>query len=126
MRLLATKSSDEDKKTAPEVAKKPGIMSMFREYGIPFIIWETVVWMGSGVVVYGGVTLYGGYDAVLPFLKSINFDQYVDLEHLDPRYGNLAIAVAINEALEVFRFPFVVATTPKVARWWRARRAASQ
>ena len=107
----------------PEKPAKMGIKAMFKEYGVPFLVWECVMWLGTGVVVYGAVTVAGGYDHVLPYLKSLGVDKYVDTETLDPRYGNLAIAVAINEALEVFRFPVVVATTPFIAKWWRARRA---
>lgn len=97
-------------------------MGMFRQYGMPFLVWETVAWAGTFVVVYAGVSAYGGYDAVVPALKQMGIDQYIHVDSLDPTYGNIAIAVAINEALEIVRFPFVVSTTPRVANWWRSRR----
>jgi hypothetical protein len=96
-------------------------MGMFKQYGLPFLVWETVAWGGTFIVVYAGVSSYGGYEAVVPALKQMGIDRYVHIDSLDPQYGNIAIAFAINEALEIVRFPFVVSTTPAVANWWRSR-----
>lgn len=125
-RYFATSDKKDDRPGAPDLEEKKtkkGIRAMLKEYGLPFLVWESAVWLGSGVVVYGFVEFGGGYDSALPLLKSIGVERFIDPEAIDPRYGNLAIAIAINEALEVFRFPFVVATTPLIVKWWRAKRS---
>ena len=37
---------------------------------------------------------------------------------INPTLGNVAMVVALNEVLEVVRFPFALATLPYVTKWW--------
>jgi len=39
-------------------------------------------------------------------------------ERINPHLGNVAMVVLLNEAFEVVRFPFALATLPYVTRWW--------
>lgn len=48
---------------------------------------------------------------------ALQLDRFIDLSRINPTGGNLALSIAINEALEVVRLPFVLATVPYVTRW---------
>ena len=37
---------------------------------------------------------------------------------IPPSAGNLGFAIAFNEALEIVRLPFAVATVPFITSWW--------
>ena len=50
------------------------------------------------------------------FITNIRF---VNMATCDPLYSSLAVSVAINEALELVRFPLVAITTPYVVRFVR-------
>ena len=74
---------------------------------------------------WGGLEL-SGLDG-LELLRSVGLDGMVD--HVAGLAGttewsknavNMPVAFAMNEALEVARFPFVVATTPMIKRNWDA------
>jgi hypothetical protein len=39
-------------------------------------------------------------------------------ESINPTLGNVAVALALNEALELVRLPLVLATVPSLYRWW--------
>jgi len=89
----------------------------FKEYGLPFTLWWTSAWIITGFGVYGVVSsgAVGGNDAI-GLLKAVGLGSLVDLDSINPSVGNLAVTIAINEALEVVRLPFVIATTPYIAR----------
>ena len=46
-------------------------------------------------------------------------------ERINPTAGNIAVALILNEAFEVVRFPFSIATVPYVTRWWESVRPTS-
>ena len=88
-----------------------GWKKIVKEYGIFFFIYWTAIWACSGVIIfllleYG---LIGGADAI-SFLKWIRLDSIISLESIDPTVGNIAVAIAINECLEIVRFPLVVSS----------------
>ena len=88
-----------------------GWKKVIKEYGIFFFIYWTAIWACSGVVIfllleYG---LIGGADAI-SFLKWIRLDSIISLESIDPTVGNIAVAIAINECLEIIRFPLSVSS----------------
>lgn len=88
-----------------------GWKKTIKEYGIFFFIYWTAIWACSGVIIfllleYG---LIGGAD-VISFLKWIRLDSIISLDSIDPTVGNIAVAIAINECLEIVRFPFAVSS----------------
>ena len=88
-----------------------GWKKVIKEYGIFFFIYWTAIWACSGGIIfllleYG---LIGGAD-VISFLKWIRLDSIISLDSIDPTVGNIAVAVAINECLEIVRFPLVVSS----------------
>ncbi|CAI5743831.1 unnamed protein product [Peronospora destructor] len=78
-----------------EVTKKPNkFLGTLQQYGLPFLAWWTSLYLVSG----------------------IGLDKIIDPARLDPTYGNIAIAVIVNECLEMIRFPITLATLPYVKR----------
>ena len=96
---------------------------MVKKYGIPFTVYSTVLWASTGFVIYGVIEsgLVGGSSAI-DVLRFIRLDLIFDIESMSPELGNLALAIALNECLEIVRLPFVVATTPIVVSRWRRLR----
>ena len=97
-----------------------------KKYGIAFVIYGTVLWLGTLVGCY-----YFMISEVLPWqdivkgLKRIPVlhPNIVDLDKAKPENGKLALAVVLNESLEIVRLPFVVLTIrPLVSLVSRMRR----
>ena len=91
---------------------------MAKQYGPVFLMYWTGLWIVSGVTLYG-VLEHTSLIDVEEALRMLSLEDYVS-----PTAGNVAVAVAVNELLEVVRFPFTIATTPRIARWWKERRRA--
>ena len=88
-----------------------GWKKVIKEYGIFFFIYWTAIWACSGVIIFL-LLEYGlivGAD-VISFLKWIRLDSIISLDSIDPTVGNIAVAIAINECLEIVRFPLVVSS----------------
>ena len=83
--------------------KKTGIMALVKEHGVPFLIYWTGVWACTGVGTYF-VLEVTGVDSV-SFIRSLGIDLDVS-----PQTGNIGVAVAINEMMEVVRLPVCIAT----------------
>ncbi|KAL3674440.1 hypothetical protein V7S43_000391 [Phytophthora oleae] len=101
-----------------EVAKKPGkFMGTLQQYGLPFLVWWTSLYFASGLSLYVALDtgLVSGA-SIIDFIMQIGLDKFIDPARLDPTYGNIAIAVIVNECLEVIRFPITLATLPYVKR----------
>jgi hypothetical protein len=96
---------------------KPGFMATMKQYGMPFFLWWTGLYLMSGVGFYVAFDtgLLDGAQ-VIDFVMSIGLDKVIDPERLDPKHGNLALAIIVNEAAEALRFPFAIATIPMVKR----------
>ena len=97
--------------------KKSSLMGMFKQYGAPFIVYWWSMWMVNGLTLYGGLSV-AGIDAtpVITFVDerlSTSFGSTIT-----PSQGNVAVAIVLNEMVEVVRFPFCVATIPKVVKRW--------
>ena len=112
-------SNVEQKDNKKKVGKWQELKGYVKEYGWVFLAYWTGTWVGSGFVCYGAVQATG-LDGIA-LLKRLGSDNIYDLSDWDPRFINALIAIEINELLEFFRFPLIVATTPKVAKWWRSR-----
>ena len=86
---------------------------LLADYGLPMMAWYAAVWMSSGVLVFGALTV-GGLDAMAVLAKA---DAYTGLDwssRVDPALGMLGITVVLNEMLEPVRLPFVVFTVKPV------------
>ncbi|KAF4325530.1 hypothetical protein G195_000757 [Phytophthora kernoviae 00238/432] len=101
-----------------EIAKKPNkFLGTLQQYGLPFLVWWTSLYLGSGVAVYVALDtgLVSG-NSIIDFIMQMGLDKFIDPQRLDPTYGNIAIAVIVNECLEVIRFPITLATLPYIKR----------
>jgi hypothetical protein len=71
----------------------------------------------------GGLSIYGALELgnvdPLPLARAIHLDALIDLNKIDPAHGNVAVAIILNEVAELVRFPFVLATVPKVRKGGR-------
>lgn len=129
-RTFATIRNDEDtsKKASVDgnqqqqqletVKRKPGkVRALIAQYGVPFLIWWTAVWAGTGVGFYVAFDsgVIAGADAI-QFVMDMGLDRFVDVASINPTYGNVALAAVLNELIEPVRFPFCVATLPIVKR----------
>ncbi|OQR80617.1 hypothetical protein ACHHYP_17415 [Achlya hypogyna] len=115
-----TKLKAEIAELQKKLENKPGkFMAVIQANGLPFLVWWTTLYGASGFTIYYGLSSgwFGGSDAV-DLIRGLGLDKYVDLESLNPEYGNIAIAVVLNEILETVRFPFCLATTPMIKRAW--------
>lgn len=120
-------SPSSDSAASPSTDKKrPGMRQLFREYGVPFAAYLTGAYIVTGAAAWVGVGIVGeevAHEAVTSFTRdTLQWKWAADqLDGLDPRLGRLAVAVAINEVLEIVRLPFVLATFPALRRAWLRR-----
>ncbi|KAG7402103.1 hypothetical protein PHYBOEH_007317 [Phytophthora boehmeriae] len=108
-----------------EIAKKPNkFLGTLQQYGLPFLAWWTSLYLGSGVVIYVALDtgLVSG-TSIIDFIMQMGLDKFIDPQRLDPTYGNIAIAVIVNECLEVIRFPITLATLPYIKRVFSRKKA---
>ena len=88
-----------------------------KEHGVFFLVYYTGVWAATGVGTYAmldsGVL---GASTAVDAVKAVGLDRFVDVARLDPKAGNLALAVVLNELLEPVRFPVGVLTVAPVHR----------
>ncbi|KAF1330994.1 hypothetical protein FI667_g2589, partial [Globisporangium splendens] len=101
-----------------KVKNKPGkFMAVISQFGLPFVVWWTTLYIGTGVGLYVAFDtgLIAGSDAI-DFIMSMGLDKFIDPQNLDPKYGNMALAVVLNECIEPIRFPIALATIPTVKR----------
>ncbi|GBG30038.1 Hypothetical Protein FCC1311_062582 [Hondaea fermentalgiana] len=96
--------------------RKPGRFStLMKEHGVFFLIYWSGLWAVTGVGCYVGIKT-AGPDAALQALSAIGLDRILPLDSIDPTMGNVALAVAVNEAMEIVRLPFIIATLPLLKR----------
>ena len=91
----------------PSKPAKPGLLQTFKELGVPFIVYWTGVWAISGLGIFA--IAQGAEIDMIAMLRKVKINLDVD-----PAVGNAAVAFAVNEALEVVRFPFCLLTFKKV------------
>eukprot|EP00397_Hematodinium_sp_SG-2012_P026182 GEMP01027409.1.p1 GENE.GEMP01027409.1~~GEMP01027409.1.p1 ORF type:complete len:203 (+),score=44.68 GEMP01027409.1:234-842(+) len=91
--------------------KKGGIAKLFTEYGAPFVAWYFSLWAGGLATLYG-VMQFGlvGWQDAKEFLIGLGVDKYYDLDNVDPKTGNFAVAFLLNELVEPLRLPLAIAT----------------
>jgi len=108
------KVEDENKKEG----KLAQMKRYFKEYKWVFITYWTGTWVAGALVCYGVIEALG-IDGIA-LLRSLGSDNIYDISEWDPRILNALIAIEVNELFEIVRFPLIIATTPKVANWWRS------
>ena len=86
---------------------------MSAEYGPFFLCYWTGLWACSGVCLYMGLEYTTIVDSAY-LLEKLHLQDKVS-----PSAGTVGVAVVINEALEVVRFPFTLATTKSASNLWR-------
>ena len=64
-------------------------------------------------------------DAISMF-KAIHLDKLIDLDSLNPKTGNFAIAWILTKFTEPIRFGLTIAVTPSIYRFITGRRAARE
>ena len=116
VKKIVVKKKEEDEK---KIGKFQQLKNLFNEYGWVFMTYWTGVWASNGILCYIIIEA-SGLDGI-GLLKSLGSDNVYDIGDWDPRFLNAFIAIEINELLELIRFPIILATTPKVAKWWRSR-----
>ena len=99
---------DDTKKGEAKKKKKKSMTDHFKELGIPFMVYYTACWVASGIGIYG-VMEFGGVD-VLALLQPTPVSEWVDFSKIDPRAGNVVVAVAVNELVCVLYTPLVLVT----------------
>ena len=89
-------------------------------HGPVFIVWWGSLWvLGAGGLFVGfEYHLFGAGVDALSLAREWGVDQVVDLSGLPPSLGNVGVAVACNEVLEVVRFPLALVTVKYWTRWW--------
>jgi hypothetical protein len=88
---------------------------MLARHGPVFVVYWGSLWLGGLGVLYTAIEV-NGPETALSLATQSGLDRVLPLGNLDPRVGNVALAVALNEAVELVRFPFVIATTPALTR----------
>ncbi|TYZ57614.1 hypothetical protein PybrP1_007396 [[Pythium] brassicae (nom. inval.)] len=109
-----------------KVKNKPGkFMAVFSQFGVPFVIWWSTLYVGTGVGLYVAFDTgaIAGADAI-KFIMDMGLDRFVDIDRINPTYGNIALAAVVNEFLEPLRFPFALATIPTIKRMFTKKTPA--
>jgi len=94
------------------------------EYGVAFTVWWTFVWAATGFVTYGAIEM-SDIDSLTLIAKLESYVGYDLSSKIDPKYGNIGLAVVVNEVFEPLRFPIVIATTKPVVDRIRAFRSTN-
>jgi len=106
----------EGRSGAGSMQRKPGkFTTLMKEHGAFFLVYWTGFWAITGVGCYAAISALGS-DAAFKAIRAVGLDNIIPLDSLDPSMGNLAVAVAINEGLEIVRLPFIIATLPWLKR----------
>mmetsp|Transcript_1329 Transcript_1329/g.2426 ORF Transcript_1329/g.2426 Transcript_1329/m.2426 type:complete len:228 (+) Transcript_1329:4-687(+) len=122
------------------------LKSLAKTYGMPFIVYWTATWVLSGLGVYFAIEYAGkeyivgllktvgldkwinteekqndaveslSGDETLPDVVENSEDNEVKNKSSSAKWVNIGLAIAVNEALEVVRFPFCVASMPYVLK----------
>ena len=94
--------------------------ALARDYGIGFMAWYWTCWCGTLGLTYATIDI-GGFDA-LPLIAKVDGLFGTNAAHsIDPRLGNVAVSIAVNEILEPLRLPFVVMTTKPIVKLFNNR-----
>ena len=93
------------------------IVTLWRQYGLVFLgtyLGIYVVTLGSVYELVSSNYLSAGNAAEL--LRYVYLDRVVDVDKIDPRMGNFAVAWILTKFTEPVRFVVAATVTPRVAR----------
>ncbi|EWM22294.1 hypothetical protein Naga_100933g1, partial [Nannochloropsis gaditana] len=98
----------------------PSWGELVRIHGPPFLVWWGTLWvLGAGGLFLGFEHhLFGADVDALTLARAWGVDKVVDLSGVPPSLGNMGVAIACNEVLEVVRFPLALLTVKPWTRWW--------
>ncbi|KAF4747752.1 hypothetical protein FOZ62_005452 [Perkinsus olseni] len=97
-------------------AKPKGLYGYMQKYGLPFVFWYGLLYVGGGIAWFLIFEYdYVSYDYVHNKLSSLGLEKYI--RDIDPTLGKLGIAIAVNEISEVIRLPFALATIAPLVKW---------
>jgi len=99
-----------------------GMLGSLQKHGPVFMIYWTGMWVITGAALYGTLEVFE-VDLIGALERATSGKINLHQLGLPPAAGNVAAAIALNEALEVVRFPFVLATTPALTRMLTRGRA---
>ena len=92
--------------------------ALARDYGMGFMAWYWFCWCSTLGITFTAIDI-GGFDA-MPLIANIDGMIGTNIaQSIDPRLGNMAVSLAVNEALEPVRLPFVVMTTKPVVKMFK-------
>mmetsp|Transcript_18270 Transcript_18270/g.29723 ORF Transcript_18270/g.29723 Transcript_18270/m.29723 type:complete len:277 (+) Transcript_18270:1329-2159(+) len=113
--LCTAKGVPPGKKEDEEVEKKKKQTwgDLMARHGPVFVVYWGSAWALSALGIYAAIEA-NGPETAIHVADQIGLSNVVDLENINPQYGNLGLALGLNEAFELVRFPFVAATTPKL------------
>ncbi|KAF4738861.1 hypothetical protein FOZ63_017275 [Perkinsus olseni] len=101
---------------AAGAAKPKGLYGYMQTYGLPFVFWYGLLYVGGGIAWFLIFEYdYVSYDYVHNKLSSLGLEKYI--RDIDPTLGKLGIAIAVNEISEVIRLPFALATIAPLVKW---------
>ena len=113
-------NDDEDGKKKKKKSRFEQAKELFYEYRYPFMAYYGVAYVTPIIPCYMSLQFFG-VDG-MELLLWIGVDKlYEGITQWDPAIVNGLIAMEMNELLEWVRFPIVLSTTPRVAKWWRSR-----
>ena len=118
------RSTSKEPTTFENLSFKEKAKILATEYGVAFTVWWTFVWAVSGFVTYGAIEM-SDIDSLTLIAKLESYVGYDLSSKIDPKYGNIGLAVVVNEVFEPLRFPIVIATTKPVVDRIRAYRSTN-
>eukprot|EP00429_Kryptoperidinium_foliaceum_P030650 CAMPEP_0176134184 /NCGR_PEP_ID=MMETSP0120_2-20121206/68044_1 /TAXON_ID=160619 /ORGANISM="Kryptoperidinium foliaceum, Strain CCMP 1326" /LENGTH=150 /DNA_ID=CAMNT_0017469821 /DNA_START=106 /DNA_END=558 /DNA_ORIENTATION=+ len=87
--------------------------TLMRDYGVPLFVYYWATWISMGAVTYLAIEV-GQVDA-LRLISNVDAFTGFDLaSKVDPKLGQVGLALVVNEMMEPIRLPFVVATLKPV------------
>lgn len=117
-----TKDLNNNKSTQSEEPKKrEGMMVTLRKMGKKYILIYTLLYFGCLFVIYVMFESKAfDIDKTVEKFNKYELDKYLDLnkykKKLGDKYANLAVAIVLNEMVEVIRFPLFLYVVIKLIK----------
>jgi hypothetical protein len=109
-------SPDVDPATKP--SRWQQLKSTLYDYGPVFAGYYAATWTIGYAACFGALTVTGfdGVDLLTTIFEQTGVDSIIDIGTWSPWMINGALATEMNEYIEPFRMPFVLSTTPQLAK----------
>jgi hypothetical protein len=86
---------------------------LYRNYGLPLMVWYGACWVTTGALVYAAVEVFG-VDAMSWIAYVDTFTGFGLASKVDPGLGKAGLVVVVNEMIEPVRLPLVILTCKPV------------